>query len=318
MIMTDRISYSIIIPHYNTPSLLVRCLNSIPIRNDIEILIIDDCSDKAIVDYENFPGLNRFNAKIFYMEERYGAGKARNVGLANANGKWLLFCDSDDFFAEGFLNVIDKYKETDVDIVFFNITSKYSDSLLDAYRHMRVNRLIHNASSKKIHDIKKLKYSFLEPFAKLYNHNFIKNNKILFDEVFFSNDTIFTLSAAIYAKNIKVDTTPVYCVTVSHNSLTNIISKDSLKVRINIAIRANNILKNNNEKKYKISLIPFIISSRKHGYCFMFRTIIFLLKNNQNLFIGFYSLIINLLQKFFNPTYRHHSKIMKKYNSTVS
>ena len=43
------ISYSIIIPHKNTPSLLQRCLDSIPQRSDIEIIIVDDNSDEQKV-----------------------------------------------------------------------------------------------------------------------------------------------------------------------------------------------------------------------------------------------------------------------------
>ena len=37
-------NYSIIIPHYNSPNLLKRMLNSIPEREDIEIIVVDDCS----------------------------------------------------------------------------------------------------------------------------------------------------------------------------------------------------------------------------------------------------------------------------------
>ena len=39
-----KINFTFIIPHYNTPHLLLRCLNSIPSREDIQIIVIDDCS----------------------------------------------------------------------------------------------------------------------------------------------------------------------------------------------------------------------------------------------------------------------------------
>ena len=56
-----RFKYSIIIPHKNIPVLLQRCLDSIPIRDDIQIVIVDDNSSSEIVDFDNFPGMQRNN-----------------------------------------------------------------------------------------------------------------------------------------------------------------------------------------------------------------------------------------------------------------
>ena len=53
--MDDRINYSIIIPHRNIPLLLRRCLDSIPRRMDIQIIVVDDNSDPGQVDFEHFP-----------------------------------------------------------------------------------------------------------------------------------------------------------------------------------------------------------------------------------------------------------------------
>ena len=56
-------NYSFIIPHRNTPKLLQRLLDSIPERDDVEIVIIDDNSDNSIVNFSCFPGKNRKNVK---------------------------------------------------------------------------------------------------------------------------------------------------------------------------------------------------------------------------------------------------------------
>ena len=49
-------NYSIIIPHKNIPQLLKRCLDSIPQRDDVQIIVVDDNSSSDIVDFANFPG----------------------------------------------------------------------------------------------------------------------------------------------------------------------------------------------------------------------------------------------------------------------
>ena len=72
-------NYSIIIPHRNVPNLLSRLLNSIPTRNDLEVIIVDDKSDPAIVDFDKFPGLNRTCTKCILLNERKGAGYARSA-----------------------------------------------------------------------------------------------------------------------------------------------------------------------------------------------------------------------------------------------
>ena len=102
-------TYTIIIPHKNIPLLLQRCLDSIPLRQDIQVVIVDDNSSPAVVDFDNFPGSERKDTEIIHTSESKGAGYARNCGLAAAKGRWLLFADADDFFLPGFLDVLDTF-----------------------------------------------------------------------------------------------------------------------------------------------------------------------------------------------------------------
>ena len=59
------IYYSFIIPHHNTPELLQRLINSIPQRKDIEIIVVDDNSDK-----DKKACVNRPDVKIIYIENK--------------------------------------------------------------------------------------------------------------------------------------------------------------------------------------------------------------------------------------------------------
>ena len=89
--MEIEINYSFIIPHRNVPHLLQRCIDSIPKRDDIQIIIVDDNSDPKIVNFECFPGLNEKCVEVYFTKEGKGAGYARNIGLTYAKGKWFLF-----------------------------------------------------------------------------------------------------------------------------------------------------------------------------------------------------------------------------------
>jgi glycosyltransferase involved in cell wall biosynthesis len=116
-------NFSIIIPHKNIPKLLQRCLDSIPQRDDLEVIVVDDNSDPQIVDFENFPGKKRKDTTIIFDKSGKGAGRARNVGIERAQGKWLLFADADDLYKPGFMDVLDEYKDDDIELLFYNVDS---------------------------------------------------------------------------------------------------------------------------------------------------------------------------------------------------
>ena len=95
---------SILIPVYNQESLIERCINSIPKRDDIEIIVVDDCStDNTLKVLEKFD-----NIKIIKNETNLGIGSTRNKLLDNASGDYIFFLDSDDYlYTEEFNKVMD-------------------------------------------------------------------------------------------------------------------------------------------------------------------------------------------------------------------
>lgn len=120
---------SIIIPHYNTPHLLHKLIDSIPQSPDIQIIVVDDNSDCHLDILADLQG--KYCAQVeFYVNGtgRKGAGACRNVGLLHADGKWILFADADDFFLPGMYENICPYFDTNYDEVFFTPTSIYLDT----------------------------------------------------------------------------------------------------------------------------------------------------------------------------------------------
>lgn len=121
------INYSFIIPHHNCPILLDRLLSSIPQREDIEVIVVDDNSDN-----DKKPNVSRSDVHVVLIpaDESKGAGHARNVGLEIAKGKWLLFADSDDYYEDNFITSLDEYINTDADIVLFGAYVNYDIAIV--------------------------------------------------------------------------------------------------------------------------------------------------------------------------------------------
>ena len=105
--------------------MLKRCINSIPRRDDIQIIIVDDNSSSDVVDFEQFPDLDR-KVDLIFNKKQGGAGLARNKGLEIAKGDWILFADADDFFAEDAFVLFDKYCLSDFDVIHYKHDSCYS------------------------------------------------------------------------------------------------------------------------------------------------------------------------------------------------
>jgi len=114
---------SVIIPNYNRTVLLNRAVNSVLSQTfkPYEIIVVDDGSNETTREYIQ----NEFHhslIKILYNESCLGAAKARNIGAKVANGNFISFLDSDDYW--------DNVKlKSQIDIIFSNprIDIVYSD-----------------------------------------------------------------------------------------------------------------------------------------------------------------------------------------------
>lgn len=209
------INYSFIIPHHNSPNLLNRLLKTIPEREDVEIIIADDNSDvdkKAVV--------NRDDTKVIYIskEETMGPGKARNIALSCARGKWIVFADADDLFKENFLSVLDDYKDSDIDMLYFNIEAVDSKTLKPCVIDRSFcTQLREYDGSKSKADV--FLYKRFAPWRKMLRLDFIKHYNLKFDEFVCGEDTVVAVTSSYFANEWKVDKRTVYVVTFSENSI---------------------------------------------------------------------------------------------------
>jgi len=228
------INFTVIIPHKNVPLLLDRLINSIPIRDDLEVIVVDDGSDEDVVKFLNHKIGNRVNISVIFNKESQGAGYARNCAIPLAKGKWILFADSDDFFNEGFGDFLSEYVGSDADVIYFNANSVDNDTLEPSSRVDHLHEFIDEYKRNREHGELILRYLFTEPWCKMVKQDLIQVNNILFEESRIRNDVRFSYLVGYYAKKINVDYRQLYCVTTRRNSLSRdfsfLSSMDEMKV----------------------------------------------------------------------------------------
>lgn len=242
----NNINYTIIIPHKDIPILLLRCINSIPHRSDIEIIIVDDNSTQTTKEILKQELPKTENITIIYNNENHGGGAARNTGLEKAKGKWIIFADADDFFNYCITDILDQYKDSLADIIYFKGNSVDTDTYITTHRADHLNKWIdlHKKNPNKSNLY--LRFLFGEPWCKIIRKSIIDQYKVRFDETPIHNDTTFSYLIGFHAKTIAVDNRALYCVTTRENSVSVSINPQKELIRIDVFSRAEYFFRKNN------------------------------------------------------------------------
>lgn len=212
------VNYTIIIPHYNIPELLVRCLQSIPVRSDVQVIVVDDCSPHAEDDLTRYPELSRPYVELYSTRESGSAGRARNVGLEHAMGRWLLFADADDFFIDDFGALLDRYCDHPADLIYFRSRSVLSDNpAQSASRSEWLNELWRDYELRGDTDMLCGRSPIV--WSKMFRRSMVEQYGIRFDETRYSNDFWFAASCAVHARTVSVESAVLYVATVRSGSL---------------------------------------------------------------------------------------------------
>lgn len=114
---------SIIIPTFNHAKFISKALNSVKNQtyHNWEAIIIDNNStDKT---YKIFDKITDSRIRYLKINNNGIIAKSRNVGIKNANGEWIAFLDSDDFWSEEKLEVCIRSINENVDFIYHDLES---------------------------------------------------------------------------------------------------------------------------------------------------------------------------------------------------
>ena len=235
------LNYSVIVPYRDKYDLFVTAVESIPDREDIQIIVVDNSLEP--LRQEQIPSKKKAEITYTTSSTIKGAGCARNEGLKHVKGRFILFLDADDFFTALAFPAFDRYLDEDYDIVFFNMTSlRLKDGQL-SYRHMDYSAIITDWT--RTHDDSRMRYRWPSPCSKMLRAEFVLNGGFQFEEKPVNNDMWFSLMTGHAARKVCGDTAVVYVITEGNQgeSLVKTITRENEYIRFCSRIEANRFLK---------------------------------------------------------------------------
>ena len=97
---------SVIVPVYNVEKYIRRCIESILIQEyrNFELILVDDGSTDSSGDICEEYAKDNNRITVIHQENK-GLSGARNTGISNAKGEWVVFIDSDDYISKTMLGI---------------------------------------------------------------------------------------------------------------------------------------------------------------------------------------------------------------------
>lgn len=175
------IKVSVIVPIYQVEEWLDRCISSLVKQTlqEIEIILVNDASpDRSDLIMERYREAYPDKIKCIYLAENRNSGGARNAGVQQAIGEYLMFVDSDDYVDTAICEKLyTKAKETDSEVVCCNYQmTGIKNNVIDLFAN-QVMGILDDDKRKKIVSV----FS-VSPVAKIIQRKMWMENDILFPE----------------------------------------------------------------------------------------------------------------------------------------
>lgn len=141
---SKNIKFSIIIPVYNAEKYLYECISSIlcqTYKNFQLILINDGSTDNSYSICQRFVSIDT-RVKVLHQKNS-GASEARNQGISNADGDYIIFLDSDDWWIDDKVlqTIHDRIKKTLPDVLSFNFSKYMNEKICDPYFSLSIESM---------------------------------------------------------------------------------------------------------------------------------------------------------------------------------
>lgn len=240
------IKFSVVIPIYNVEKYIGTLIESLQKQTlkDFEMILVDDGSpDKSGEICDSYA---KQDTRIHVVHKKNeGVSAARNDGLLLARGKYVIFCDSDDWLPENALEAFFYEGEKNgADVIIGDVYKNENgkDEVINLFAHnfvtedtVFIDKIIQTDFYRTYCPLPHsngLGHFYGGPWNKAVRLDFLKKNNIKFDVRVkgIYDDILYTAYILAYAQKVSYITTPVYYYRVIPASITHTFKKNALEI----------------------------------------------------------------------------------------
>lgn len=200
---------SVVIPMYNCAPVIVRCLDSIDYQN-CEIIVVNDGSeDDGAQVVEKYAAIHS-NVRLI-NKSNGGVSSARNIGIKEAKGRYIVFVDADDYLSQGGLTrMVALAEQYDADIVKYKIHSLHHDAPC-IYNSVADFEMNIEVVSGKAQALNRYDISDYHVVDAVFRTDTIRDNEVCFcTDLHLREDDVFMGAFYSVASQVVVTDLPLY------------------------------------------------------------------------------------------------------------
>lgn len=251
--MDNEVLISIIIPFYNVANYIRECIDSLSRQTfkKFEVIFVDDCGqdNSETIVKEHINEIECVSAKIVKRNQNGGLSAARNTGIHNSSGQYLLFLDSDDYLSDNAVELFYKeIVEAKPDVV---IGSYYRfPSGKEGKNRVQSRDLIGNEIKSAYYNNKIL----VTVWNKLVRRDFLVDNNLYNEEGIIHEDLLWSFLTFSSARRIAFIDNITYYYRERDNS---IMTATFGEKNINSLIRINNMIHTYSSTKHDLQAAAY-------------------------------------------------------------
>ncbi|MDO4926953.1 MAG: glycosyltransferase [Turicibacter sp.] len=223
---------SIIVPVYNVERYLNQCLDSVIKQdiNNIEIVVVNDGSTdgslKICKEYSK-----KYNYVKLISQKNAGLSEARNTGIKNSCGKYIIFLDSDDFWMPQSMNKIIPQLSSDCDLLLLTATKLYDENIdkINGFEQYERSKIYNQSKVDALKYLSSISKFPVSACTKIIKRQLILDNELFFMKGLLSEDIDWSIRLLEKIETIDVCNQPFYVYRKTRqDSITNSISEKSV------------------------------------------------------------------------------------------
>lgn len=231
--MECRIKFSIIIPSFNAEKFIKQAIQSVydQTYKNYEIIVVDDGSKDNTA---KIIGQIKNSSLKFIQSSNKGVSVARNIGLKNATGDYIVFLDSDDYIEpwtlETIANKLRRKPYIGVFVGMFN-TVKDEEGVSGCYSEYLNKRYINNKQNSQVLDYFYKVRLIFTVWRFIVRRDIIENNNLYFEEGLLHEDEDWVTRMLLLIDDFSLIEIPFYNYRIHKNSIMRRQDKQHLRLR---------------------------------------------------------------------------------------